>query len=267
MGVTRLWNITIVSLAVMLASSCMIPFLEGNLFEQFDGPPSADSILGRYSGDDGVPADQADSFIADLTDAAGSPRFFRDLTPESRSQLTDSLASVYSNTDDVEVETRQRAALLAADVNLRGTDAGETTNNLVSYFADGGDDPLGDPVGLLDAIIPESAQGDAAAIEAILQSYIAAADAYEAFGTTLGGDDPPDGTNLGSVAQNAAVAIAVKQLAATNGGADGLAASLANPDDEDELDTTGFDDILEEGSPLSNILGGAGLDGVFNNGD
>ena len=49
---------------------------------------------------------------------------------------------------------------------------------------DGGDS-FNDPGALMDLIIPDSAKGDAAAIEAIIDDLITAADAYEYLGGTL----------------------------------------------------------------------------------
>lgn len=263
-------RVVLIAGAVMAGSSCVMPFLaDGNLFSSFDAPPGAGALTRGFDLEEGVPTAEAGRFVGDVADAVSSPRFINGLTPAERQELSRLLESIYTSEDpDVDVDTRQQAALLAADVTLKGTNAQTTTNNLVTYFADGGDAPLDNPQELLNAIIPDSAQGDQDAIQAILDSYVAAAAAYEAFGSTLDEDtSAPSGTNMGSVAQNAAVAMLVAGLAETNGGSEGLAAKLASNEEDQDIDTSGVDGILDDGTPLANILDAAGLSGALGNGD
>jgi hypothetical protein len=239
--------------------------LSGNLFEGFDGPPDAGALIGRYTEADGsvTPGREA-AFVTEVAEAAESPRFYSGLSASDRTALNTALSSVYTNTA-LPVGTQQTAALLAAEVNLQGTAAGETANNLGNYILDGGEDPFSDPATLLQAVIPESAQGDAAAIAAILENLAAAGAAYNAFGGTLDGNDPPTETNMGAVAQNAAVAIVVAALVADgagNGGAAGLAAILVAGDPISD-DANALDSINNEGTALNNILVAAGFGGLF----
>jgi hypothetical protein len=245
----------------------------GNLFSSLDGPPSAGDIRGRYADENGdVPAGSADAFVDDLEDAASTDRFFDDLNDTDRSGLRDSLESVYEN-EDVDEATRQSAAVLAAEVTLRGTNSGETINNVADVLTSSeGVDSFSEPSVLLDQIIPDSAKGDPDAIERILNDMVAAADAFDALGTTLTDsdgdgtiDNAPAGANMTELAQQAAVAMVVRNLVndPNSGGAATLSESIASGTVED----TQFGDPLSsentDGSALNNILKAGGLDGVF----
>lgn len=260
--------------------SCDTVF-EGNLFENFAGPESASAILRKYSDGGVVLPARAPGFVSALDDAAGSSRFFRELSASDRAGLNDALESVYAADDaDVPKATRQKAAILAGQVNLRETDAGETINNAIDVLTDGGIDTFEeDPEALLDQLLPSGVRGDEAKISAVLRNLVNAAGAYEALGTTLASsdDDPepqmPAGTNKGAVAQNALVALVVKDIAKANGadaedGIAALAAELAKPQGDRDTDwiTLPYDNGVEfapEGSPLRNIFNAAGFGGVL----
>jgi hypothetical protein len=257
--------LTIITIAVFSLGSCADLF-KGNLFEEFDGPPDASDILGDYVDANGqVSTGDAADFIADLSDAAASARFYDDLSASDRTNLNTALSSVYDN-GAVAVSTRQDASILAGEIATRGTDAGETINNVANVLvADGGGDSFNDPAALMDLIIPDSAKGDAAAIEAIIDDLITAADAYEALGATLtdtdgdGTDDGPDGANMTEIAQKAAVAIAVKNLAG-----DTSSTQLAGDVAAGTVDTSGsYSDPLAGATNLDNILEAGGLGGLI----
>lgn len=266
--------------AMLFALTACANLLDGNMFENFDSPPSAADILGGYTDEDGtVPPESADGFVDDLGDAAESGRFFDDLTDEDRGELETALESIYDN-EEVDTETRQDAAVLAGEIAIRGTGAGETVNNVVDVLIDSdeGADAFNDTGALLDAIVPAEAQGDADAVRDILESMVTAANAYEALGSTMtdedgdGTPDGPDGANMGEVSQNAAVSIILAETADTDGDGevseaelDALTAATVNDDFSgytgDPLgDSLGDDD---NPTPLRNILESGGLLGVF----
>ncbi len=255
--------VTIIAIALGACENLM----QGNVFENFDGPPEAGAVLSKYVQDDGtVDPSRATAFIRDLEDAADSPRFFRELSDTDRERLNTALESVYGATegDEPNLETRQKAAILAGEVNLRGTDAGKTANNVIDVITGDGIDTFDDPKALLDQIIPDSAQGDPAKIQAILDNLVAAGSAYEAFGETLDDEtDAPTGTNMGAVAQNALVAITVKQISEANGGTGDLAKIIANGENVDNPDY-GDDGVFgSEDSALRKIFDKAGLGGLL----
>jgi hypothetical protein len=251
------------SAAVLLLVVSCADLLQGNIFENFAGPPGAGEVLSKHVQADGtVDPGRAGAFVRDLEDAASSPRFFRDISAADRVKLTVALESVYDPDSGVALPVRQKAAILAGEVNMRDTDAGATANNVIDVLTGDGIDTFEDPRSLLDEIIPASAQGDPVKIKAILDNLVAAGNAYEAFGNTLGGDNTaPAGTNMGTVAQNALVAITVRNIVSANGGATALAASIADPDGE--IEPPGGDVFGEEGTPLRNIFDAAGLGGVL----
>ncbi|MFW5694652.1 MAG: hypothetical protein ACOCYB_05750 [Alkalispirochaeta sp.] len=253
------------ALAFAIFMSGCSNLLTGNMFTNFDGPPSASELAGRY-GD----ADDADDFVDAVDDAAGSRRFFDDLSDGDRKELTESLKSVYDD-EDVDDETRQRAAVLAADVTLRGADSGETINNVADVLTSSdGPESFSDPAELMDQIIPDSAKDDPEAIQKILDDMVAAADAYDALGSSLtdedgdGTVDGPDGTNMTEVAQKAAVAMVVRNIVEQDkDGSDDLADRIA----KGTVGDTSYDDPLDaensEGGALKNILDAGGLGGLF----
>lgn len=263
------FSIRIVTLLVailVVVSSCADLIMGTNLFSSFDEAPSAaDALRGKVDVSGAVLPGQEAAFLRSLRNSTSSPKFFANLTADERGQLNTALASIYNN-PDLDPAVRQQAALDGAAVSLRGTAAQTTSNNLTKYITDGGGDAIGEPDKLLDAILPNSAKGDPVAIQGILDSYIAAAAAYEALGDTLvGGSDAPSGANMNAVGQNAAIAMSVAALAKDN---PNLAEELAkDPDDRNDLDTSGLDGINDEGTPLHAILQSSGLGGVFNGGD
>ncbi|MFP4152488.1 MAG: hypothetical protein ACLFSV_06550 [Alkalispirochaeta sp.] len=255
-------RIAIVISTILTVSACSNLFT-GNLFENFDGPPDASVLLDGYiDGSGNVSAADADDFVDDLLDAADSSRFYDDLSGSDRTELNTALKSVYDN-DDVATTTRQEASILAGEILTRGTDAGDTINNVANVItSDDGADAFEDPSALLDLIIPESAQGDAEAIEAILTDLVSAGDAYDALGQTLTDGAPaPDDVNMTEVAQKAAVSIAVKNLSEQTSVSQ-LAADIAGGTvdtnsaytDVNPIDDPNLESILEAGG-LGDLIG------------
>lgn len=259
--VVRFLMISVVSAVVIAACGNL---LQGNMFENFDGPPDTSDLLGKHVQPDGsITAQDAPGFIRDLEDAAGSPRFFRDLSGSDRAELSTALESVYANTDEVDVTTRQKAAVLAGEVNMRGTNAGETANNVIDVLTGDGIETFENPNALFDEIIPADAKGDPAKVKAILDNLVAAGSAYEAFGETLGDTGAPAGTNMGTVAQNAVVAITVKGIVGANTDTAVLAARIVAREEIESPDY-GDDGVFgPEGSAVRNIFDEAGLGGVL----
>lgn len=258
-------QITLVLFSPLVIASCA-NLLQGNIFENFDGPPEAGAILRKHVEADGTVAPgNAGAFIRDLEDAATSPRFFRELSETDRRQLDTALRSVYREDSGAALPVRQKAAILAGEVNMRGNDAGATANNVIDVLTDQGTELFEDSRALLDEIIPAGARGNAAKIKVILDNLAAAGDAYEALGETLTGDTTaPAGTNMGAVAQNALVAITVRNIVGANGDTTQLATLIADPDGEIADPDFGDDGVFgPEGSPLRNIFNKAGLGGVL----
>jgi len=262
---TRGWVFFVAWATLLLPLSCE-NLQQGNLFENFDGPPSASSIVDKYTEDDGTVApERAAAFVRSLEDAAESPRFFRELSAADRNRLNTSLSSVYDPANGVEsVTTRQKAAILAGDINMRGTAAGTTANNVIDVLNDGGIGTFENPEELFSKILPADARNDEEKTRRILDSLVAAGAAYEAFGTTL--SDPensvPEGTSIGSVAQYALVAMVVRDIAGANSGTEALAQQIVN---NDPISSPDWPDgpFGDDGSPLRNIFDEAGLGGVL----
>lgn len=275
----RIMNFSLATLVLVLVLvyGCTDFVGQGNAFENFDGPPAASEITRRHirTDDEGnVIVDNPERFVRDVGDAAGSGRFFRDLSDSDREQLNDGLRQVYNG--DSDVGTRQRAAVLAGEVNMRGTSAGTTANNVIDVLTGDGIEAFEDPNALLDTIIPAGARGNPAAIQEILNNMVAAAEAYEALGNTLGDEDStvPAGTNMGVVAQNALVAMVVRDIVNAQSGDDPaarsefLAQQLAEDPENRTIATPGegdedYDVFGGEGSALRNIINTAGFGGIL----
>ncbi|MEX2445489.1 MAG: hypothetical protein WD492_17955 [Alkalispirochaeta sp.] len=263
------------AMSVIVSITGCSNLLTGNMFSNFDGPPSASDLTSRFGDDNGnVSTEDANDFVNELDDAAGSSRFFDDLSDGDRTDLASSLESVYLNdgADGPDTETRQRAAVLAADVTLRGADSGETINNVANVLTSSdGPESFSDPAQLMDQIIPAGARNDSKAIQRILDDMVTAAGAYDALGASLkdedddGAVDGPEGTNMAEVAQKAAVAMVVRNIVEQDSeGSKDLAERIA-------FGTVGdisYDDPLsseqdKDGGAFNNILTAGGLGGFF----
>lgn len=263
----RTARFSIIIIALAAVSSCANLF-QGNLFENFDGPPDASDILDDYvDGNGNVSTSDAPDFVEDVADAAESPRFYDDLSGSDRTELNTALKSVYDN-PAVGTPVRQEASILAAEVVIRGTDTEETINNVANVLtSDGGGDSFNDPTALMDLVIPDDAKGDPAAIEAILNDLVTAADAYDALGTSLtdtdgdGTVDGPDGANMTEIAQKAAVALAIQKL--VDDPSIGSTSALAADISAGSVTSSALDNFPGDSTSASNILEAGGLGGVF----
>lgn len=239
--------VLVVALAVTLGGCGNI--FTNNLFQNFDGPPSASDLANL----------EGEALLNAVENAAQSNRFFDGLTNEQRDELTESLRTVYQDPNASAAE-RQRAAVLAGAVNIRGTAAETTINNVVSAFTSE-EDAFDDPQALINSVIPASVRQDEAALTAMLTSMFAAAEAYNALGSGIGEDEAAVSVD-GETAQNAAISILLYEVA--GGDPDVLIAAINN-DNYDDLNDPGNalgDD--DNQTPLYHILQAAGLGGVFN---
>ncbi|MFA7566502.1 MAG: hypothetical protein WCY01_05700 [Alkalispirochaeta sp.] len=234
----------------------------GNLFENLDGPPDASELMGKYLNADGtVSTANAGKFVDAVAEAAESSKFYKNLSSSDRQKLNGALADVY-NDPGVATADKQAASVLAAEVLIRGTDAGETINNVADVLTSNlGGDSFNDPGALMDLIIPAGAKGDPVAIKKILDDLVLAADAYDYLGESLNDSPPPSGVNMAETAQKAAVAIAVKKLVDDPGiGSTGdLAADIV----AGSVSSTELDNFPGDTTNLENILAAGGLSGVF----
>ncbi len=276
--VKRRFVMATVAIAVISISSCE-NLLSGNFFEDFDAPPSADDILDDFTEPDGsVSTDNAPDFVEELDEAADSNRFFDDLSADDRDELGTALESVFDN-EDVDTEVRQEAAILAGEIALRGTEAGETANNVVDVLTDAdGADSFNDPGAFVDAVLPDDIQDDPDAVREVFESMIAAANAYNALGENLtdtdgdGSPDGPDGANMGEVSQNAAISIVLAETADADGDGvvsdaelDAFTNATVNDDFSGYSGNPLEDSLGSDASPtpLRNILDAGGLLEVF----
>ncbi len=253
-------------------ASCTNLFM-GNFFEEFDGPPDASELLGSYTSSDGtVSTSKAPKFVGAVSEAAESSKFYKDLSSSDRTELNTALKSVYDDAS-VDTATRQSASVLAAEVKIRDTGAGETINNVANVLtSDLGADSFNDPEALMDLIIPDSAKGDATAVKKILDDLVSAGDAYDNLGSIMtdedgdGTVDGPSGVNMTETAQKAAVAIAVMKLADPDGDGVTDTATLSNEiiNKSFSADTeSALDNFPGDTTNLENILDAGGLGGLF----
>lgn len=269
-GIERLFAIAIAGLAL---SGCGNLFTT-NYFENFDGPPSADELTQKYTDSSGdVPAGDADDFVEALQAETSGGRFFDDLSAGDRAELSAALQSVYTNPDPaISDETRQAAALLAAEVIIRDTKAQDTINNVTGVLTDqdsGGSIDLDNASSLVGSIIPDSAQNDPNAIDSIITDLVSAAGAFDGLSQALtdndsdGEADPAEGVTL-ATAQEAAVSIAVRDLVNANGGGAAGTAAVRDAIINDTLDSltappSPIGDEPASPTPLDLILQSAGL--------
>ncbi len=261
-------RVTIAAFAMILSLAGCANLFTTNYFESFAGPPSASDI--SYDGSD------AAGYLDELEDAMESDRFIDSLSDTQRDALTDDLEDIYTTSTDAAVI--QEAALLAAELQMNGTGAGETANNVVDLFmnsSDGSDNVFEDPDALLSGLIPAEAQGDPVAIAAILNDLVSAGTAFTAFGNSVDDAPPADGVS-GEVAQNAAVSILVMTIAgvdpadtpaAREAKIAALTGSVVDGTVSDDYAATDLGTALDDDSPLSNILDAAGFDPSMFGGD
>ena len=223
---------------------------EQNLFENFDGPPSAAELSNGSAGD--------------IAEAAQSPQFLQELRrdPDAKRRIQDRLKSIYRS-DTASEEERRQAAAVSAEIELETTSGGKIVNNVVDVLLesdDGGD--FSNPSTLVRNILPDSIRGDREALTEQIRSFQEAADAYDGYGTDLDAGDTPEGGNDGEGAQRATVAVIMDDLARQSS-PEQLAEDIQN----DNLD--GYSDPTENTvgdaenpTPFRNILDAGGLTSV-----
>ena len=209
-----------------------------------------------------------------LEEELGSPIFVEKLVEDSAVYGAVEGILYGAMSDPAHTESRKRAAVLYADLQLQASGAVEVVNNLTQLL---GQD-LGslsfaaseEVLDFLEDLIPQIFPGEAfesrEVFDGLLTGFQEAWEGYVVFGGKLG-EDPavPEAVNLGDVTQKALFSYLVAE-ALTDGG---LYATEAEA--RDALWTilqggqpaaptaSGFDDPFVPGTPLQNILDAAGI--------
>jgi hypothetical protein len=232
---------------------------ESNLFENFDGPPSA--------------AELANGSVEDIADAAESPQFFDELRndPAAKEVIQDRLQEIYNDPASTEAE-KKTAAIISGDVEMETTQGGEIVNNVADLLLGESGGEFSDPGTFIRSTFPESVRNDPVLLKAQIESFRTAAEAYYVYGTGLTEENVPEGANKGEIAQRATVAILMDTLALQSGfGGEADTDALVNAIVAD--DYLGYGDpttaaLGDEANPepLRNILDVAGLTSVVEGG-
>jgi hypothetical protein len=200
---------TLLIAALLSCAGCSALF-EFNAFSSLDKP--AAPKLADYQGSGGLA-----KLKADLSSAAVVAQFKAD--PATTRLVEDYLATYLPPVDS----DGQVAAVLYADLYLKTTSGDQLVNNAVAAVIS---PPSGTDIKtILSEIIPADVSHDQAAFEAMVDGLVKAKIAYSQLGTSLGPSGvPPEGMNMGDVAQKAVVAylmdvivVAVDPLAETSG--------------------------------------------------
>ncbi len=240
-------------------------FFEFNAFKGLD--PVRTPVASDYEGADGL-----DQLETDLT----SPAVVDAMTDETVDEIEEMLIDEYLD-DGVDSEEDQQAAILLADLNLVTSSGDDVVNNFVDTLVDFigfTEQPSDEEIaGSLSEIIPEEVMASPEAFAELINGFLDANEAYEAFGASLETLPPPTDANLGDVAQKAVVAFIVSSVvdafvAAGNTEAEAIAilyAIIQDPEGADPalLGNLQPPDISEENPEafaLMNILDAAGLD-------
>lgn len=246
-------RITVTALLAVLLAGCANIY-DSNLFQNFDGPPSASEL--------------ANGSAEDIADAAESPQFFEELEddPAAKEAIQNRLQEIY-NDPNASDSDRRTAAIVSGDIEMETTGGGEIVNNVVDVLLDEEGQEFSDPGTLIRNIFPESVRNDPAALKAQIESFQTAADAYDAYGDGLTEGGVPEGANSGEIAQRATVAILIDELANQAGGTDQLVSDIQNDSFDGYSDPTENTLGTEENpSSLRNILDVAGLTSVVEGG-
>ena len=210
-----------------------------------------------------------------LSQELGSPIFVEKLVedPAVFAAVEGILYGAMSN-PAAEAESRKRAAVLYADLQLQASGAVEVVNNLTQL--------LGQDLGslsfatseeileFLEDLIPQIIPGEAlesrAVFDGLLTGFQEAWQGYAVFGEMLG-EDPavPEGVNLGDVTQKAlfsylvAEALTDGSLYATEAEARDALWTILQGGPPAAPTASGFEDPFQDGTLLQNILGAAGI--------
>ncbi len=165
--------------------------------------------------------------VDEVLDAADDPDFYENLAddPEAKQEVLDTLEETYNDPDEDE-ETRQEAALMAADVYLKTADTDETLDNFNDLISDaangedvfdseGGDGPdilfkslFGDPPYAAGTPATDPAYvAYRALVEVQLDAFLKAIPALEVYGNNVNSGIPvPPDSNAGDTATKALMA-------------------------------------------------------------
>lgn len=248
-------RIVMAAFTVVLLAGCANIY-DSNLFENFDGPPSASEL--------------ANGSAEDIADAAESPQFFDELEgdPAAKEAIQNRLQEIYNDPNASESD-RRTAAIVSGDIEMETTAGGEIVNNVVDVILEESGGEFSDPGTFIRNTFPESVRNDPAVLRAQIESFRTAADAYYAYGEGLTSEGVPESANSGEIAQRATVAILMDTLADQAGGTDALLNDIQNdsypqpPYSDPTVTALGTEDNPE---PLRNILDVAGLTSVVEGG-
>lgn len=205
--------------------------------------------------------------VSEIEEYTDSPDFFDELADDSskKTAVSDNLESQYTD-PEADAETVQSAAELYAEVQLKTTDAFDVVNGIfdaVSQMTDiDFDNMTSDGVtSFVEAALPAEVLADETRFKAAVVALLAADDAYDALGTSIGTDGLASGVDATSFVQAAVVAALVDgvpgataddQAAALWDALQGTASlsSYTSPD----FSTTGAS------GDLGNIIAASGID-------
>lgn len=237
----------------MLIAGCANIY-DSNLFESFDGPPSA--------------AELATGSLEDIADAAESPKFFDELRddPSAKEAIQNRLQEIYNDPASSDGE-KKTAAIIYGDVEMETTEGAEIVNNVIDVLLDESGGEFSDPGTFIRNTFPESVRNDPVLLKTQIESFRTAAAAYYVYGSGLTAESEPEGVNSGEIAQRATVAILTDTLASQAGSTDALVADIQADDYSGYTDPTDTALGTEASpTPLRNILDVAGLTSVVEGG-
>jgi len=173
-----------------------------------------------------------------------------------------------------DAESRKRATVLYADLQLDASGAVEVVNNVTQLLGQDlesqsfatSEEVLDFLEDLIPQIIPGEALGSREVFDGLLTGFREAWEGYVVFGERLG-DDPavPESVNLGDVTQKAlfsclvAEALADGSLYATEVEARDALWTILQGGQAATPTASGFEDPFVPGTPLQNILDAAGI--------
>ncbi|OHD23330.1 MAG: hypothetical protein A2064_03295 [Spirochaetes bacterium GWB1_66_5] len=241
-------------------------FFEFNLLKSLDPVPlpSLEELAA-------MPEGQALDY---LEEELGSPAFVEKLVEDSAvyGAVEGILYGAMSNPADA--ESRKRAAVLYADLQLEASGAVEVVNNLTQLLGQDLESlsfsTSEEVLAFLEDLIPQIMPGEALesreVFDGLLTGFQEAWQGYAVFGEMLG-EDPavPEAVNLGDVTQKALFSCLVAEALADGGlygteaeARDALWAILQGGQPADPT-ASGFEDPFQDGTPLQNILDAAGI--------
>jgi hypothetical protein len=196
----RVKIVTLLIVAFLSFAGCSALF-EFNAFSSLDVP--AAPKLSDYQGSDGLA-----KLEQDLSSAAVVARLKAD--PTTTKQIEDYLSATYRITtfgDPLTATAEQRtAAALYADLYLKTTSGDQLVNNVVTTIMTQ-QAFSGDITSIFSGIIPADVIHNQTAFGAMMNGLVEAKSAYQQLGASLAPPGvPPEGMNMGDIAQKAAVA-------------------------------------------------------------